>query len=182
MVRFVGIDPSSRTGFVALDEQGNVLRAKELTGVGAEDPKRMVTLIDEIMAHLKPDDVVCIESPAMHAKGSAVGFMWGLAHGLRIALYRKGWPYTDVAPTQLKKFACGKGNASKDDLILPVYRKWGFEHSSENVRDAFVLAKIAEELHIAKDFGESTLTCQYEAEVIEAILNPPAKKRKRARA
>lgn len=59
--RFVGIDPSTKTGFVALDEDGQVLRAKELTGIGKQDPKRMVTLIDEIMRHVQEGDIVCIE-------------------------------------------------------------------------------------------------------------------------
>lgn len=52
-MRFVGIDPSTKTGFVALDEDGQVLVAKELTGVGKEDPKRMATLIDEVMRHVQ---------------------------------------------------------------------------------------------------------------------------------
>ena len=52
-MRFIGIDPSTKTGFVALDENGQVLRAKELTGIGDKDPYRMITLIDEVMAHMQ---------------------------------------------------------------------------------------------------------------------------------
>ncbi|MGE6261025.1 hypothetical protein ACQKCU_24635 [Heyndrickxia sporothermodurans] len=44
-MRFVGTAPSTKTGFVALDKHGNVLREKELTGIGNEDAKRMTTLI-----------------------------------------------------------------------------------------------------------------------------------------
>jgi crossover junction endodeoxyribonuclease RuvC len=46
-MRFVGIDPSTKTGFVALDEDGEVVRAKELIGVGDIDPLRMITLIND---------------------------------------------------------------------------------------------------------------------------------------
>ncbi|MGG4449629.1 hypothetical protein [Brevibacillus porteri] len=60
-IRFVGIDPSTKTGFVALDEKGNVIRQKELTGVGDVDPYRMRTLIHEVKDHVRPDDFVCIE-------------------------------------------------------------------------------------------------------------------------
>lgn len=180
MARFVGIDPSTQTGFVALDEHGKVVRAKELTGVGSQDPRRMVTLIDEIMAHLGPDDVVCIESPAMHAQGRAVGFMWGLAHGVRTAMFRRGWKYIDVSPSQVKKFATGKGNAKKDDMVLPIYKRWGFEHPSDNVRDAFVLAHIARAVNDAEysdslkveTLGElSDRYPPYQLEVINAILD-----------
>lgn len=170
MARYVGIDPSTKTGFVALDDLGNVLRAKELTGTGGQDPKRMVTLIDEIMRHLQPEDVICIESPAMHAQGSAVGFMWGLAHGIRMALHRRGWQYSDVAPTAVKKFATGKGNTKKDEMVLPIFKRWGFEHSSDNVRDAFVLAQIA--LTLTGKMAIQITKTQWE--VLEAIRNPAA--------
>ncbi len=52
-MRFLGIDPSTKTGLVALDEDGQVLRAKELTGMGDKDPFRMITLIDEVIPHAK---------------------------------------------------------------------------------------------------------------------------------
>lgn len=182
MARFVGIDPSTKTGFVALDDLGNVLVRKELTGTGTQDPKRMVTLIDEIMRHLQPEDVICIESPAMHAQGSAVGFMWGLAHGIRMALHRRGWQYSDVAPAAVKKFATGRGNTKKDEMVLPIFKRWGFEHSSDNVRDAFVLSQIARELHEAKTTGYIKKTPIYQYEVIQAITDPVSKKKTRPKA
>jgi crossover junction endodeoxyribonuclease RuvC len=175
MTRFVGIDPSTKTGFVALDEHGNVLKAKELTGVGSHDPKRMVTLIDEIMDHLQQGDVIGIESPANHATGSYVGQMFGIAWGIRMALFRRGWIYKDITPSQVKKFATGKGNTKKDEMVLPIYRKWGFEHRSDNVRDAFVLAQIIK----AISNPAVLVPAKYEAEVIEALLNPPDKKKGR---
>lgn len=179
-MRFVGIDPSTKTGFVALDENGKLLRAKELTGIGKEDPKRMVTLIDEIMTHLKPGDVVCIESPAMHAQGKAVGFMWGLAYGVRTAMFRRGWEYIDVTPSQVKKFATGKGNVKKDEMVLPIFKRWGFEHSSDNVRDAFVLAQIARTLHWREtQLYDEFMLPVHQLEVVHTILNPPEKKRKK---
>ncbi|RCW70631.1 hypothetical protein [Saliterribacillus persicus] len=52
-MRFIGVDPASKTEFVALDESVQVLKAKELTGIGDKDPKRMITLIFDIMQHIK---------------------------------------------------------------------------------------------------------------------------------
>ncbi len=38
MTRFVGIDPATKTGFVALDIDGNVLMETELKGKGPKVP------------------------------------------------------------------------------------------------------------------------------------------------
>ncbi|MFM1655552.1 hypothetical protein ACI7RC_26160 [Brevibacillus sp. B_LB10_24] len=178
-MRFVGIDPSTRTGFVAISEWGDVLRANELTGVGSQDPKRMASLLGEVMAFVKPDDIVCIEGFAFGAQGQGVSVQYGIGWGLRVALFRRGIAYTEVSPASVKKFATGKGNAKKDEMVLPIFKKWGFEHSSDNVRDAFVLAQIARELKFSQEVGEPTTTIKYEAEVIQSILNPSEKKKRK---
>lgn len=172
-MRFVGIDPSTKTGFVALDEQGKVVRAKELTGVGSKDPKRIVTLIDEVIRHLQPDDVVCIEGFGFASRQAIQ--LGGIGWGIRMAMFRRGWKYIEVAPAQLKKFASGKGNTKKDELAVHIFKRWGFEHSSDNVRDAFVLAQIARTLFRR----EEHMLPAYQQEVVNAILNPAEKKRKR---
>lgn len=172
-MRYVGIDPSTKTGFVALDEGGNVLRAKELIGVGNEDPKRMASLIGEVMSFVKPDDIICIEGFGFSSQQAIQ--LGGIGWGIRIALFRRGISYTEVSPAAVKKFATGKGNAKKDEMVLPIYRKWGFEHSSDNVRDAFVLAHIARAL---SPNVEMRVTKE-QLEVLQAIKNPPEKKPKR---
>lgn len=168
-MRFVGIDPSSKTGFVVLDKHGNAIRAKELTGVGSEDPKRMVTLIDDIMDHIQQNDIVCIEGFAFGAKGRGISFQFGLGHGIRNALFRRNINFTIVTPAQLKKFATGKGNAKKENMILPIFRHWNFEHSSDNVRDAYVLAQIARALTINDSDLPLSRYHSYQLEVISAI-------------
>lgn len=168
-MRYVGIDPSTKTGFVALDENGQVLRAKELTGVGTKDPKRMVTLIDEIVAHIRKDeDIIAIEGFGF-ASQQAIQ-LGGIGWGIRMALFRRGIKYIDVAPSQVKKFATGKGNCKKEAIILPLYKQWGFEHPSDNVRDAYVIAQIAKALKQNPDN-----LYKYQQEVLEAILKPKKK-------
>lgn len=165
--RFVGIDPSTKTGFVALDEDGQVLRAKELTGIGKQDPKRMATLIDEIMRHVQEGDIVCIEGFGF-ASQQAIQ-MGGIGWGIRMMLLRRKIDYFEASPSQVKKFATGKGNTKKDAMAVPIYKHWGFEHPSDNVRDAYVLAQIARGLK--QDDSEVLLTeyHQYQLEVLSAI-------------
>lgn len=167
-MRFVGLDPSTKTGFVALDEDGHVLRAKELTGVGNKDPVRMITLIDEVIAHVQKDDFIIIENFGFATQQGIM--LGGIGWGIRMALVRRGLTYVEVSPGQLKKFASGKGNTKKDDLAVGIYKRWEFQHSSDNVRDAYVLAQIGRALKSMK------VDYQYQKEVIETILNPPKKR------
>ncbi len=53
-----------------------------------------------------------------------------------------GVAFLVVPPARLKKFACGKGNAKKDEIRLAVYKRWGFEAPTNDEVDAYVLARI----------------------------------------
>lgn len=186
-MRFVGIDPSTKTGFVALDDKGQVIRAKELTGVGGEDPRRMSTLIDEIITHVKPGDLICIEGFPFETQRAM--FAGGLHHGIRNELFKRKLPYYEVAPNAVKKFVNVTGwigeKGSKERLTGPqkkravmkaVYEHYGFEHKSDNVVDAFILARIA--LDIWRWNNENPFLLSYQSEVVQAILAPPKKKAK----
>lgn len=172
-IRYIGLDPSTRTGFVALDATGNVLIAKEIMGDGKEDPKRMASQIDAIISNIKHDDIVCIEGFGF-ASQQAIQ-LGGIGWGIRMALYRCNIPFIEASPSQLKKFATGKGNTPKDGMAVPIFKRWGFEHKSNNVTDAFVLAQIA--LTLKSDMAIQIT--QSQSEVQQAIKNPPEKKKKK---
>lgn len=182
-MRFVGIDPSTKTGFVALDEDGQVLVAKELTGVGKQDPKRMVTLIDEVFSHINKEDFICIEGFSFNSTGQGVDFQYGLGWNIRNSLFRRRIEYWDVAPNAVKKFVNVTGwvgeKGSKTRLTGPAKKKavmkaveehFGFTHKSDNVVDAYILARIAKEIEDGRGC-ELLLECPYQAEVIESIFN-----------
>ncbi|MFS0822149.1 hypothetical protein [Bacillus sp. 1P02SD] len=177
MTRFVGIDPSTKTGFVALDEHGNVLRAKELTGTGDKDPYRMATLIDEVMDYVQSGDFIVIEGFGF-ASQQAIQ-LGGIGWGIRMGLLRRNHSYSEASPSQLKKFASGKGNTKKDELAVHIYKHFGFEHPSDNVRDAYVLAQIARCLKLGM---ENVTRIKYHLEVLDAIQNPKPKVKKKRRA
>jgi crossover junction endodeoxyribonuclease RuvC len=183
MPRFVGIDPSTKTGFVALDEDGQVLRAKELTGVGSEDPRRMITLIDDIIAHVKPGDFICIEGFPFDTQRAM--FAGGLHHGIRNELFKRNLPYYEVAPNAVKKFVGVSGwtgeVGSKERLTGPqkkravmkaAFEHFEFEHNSDNVVDAYIIARIAYELYVEKQDVRFHILPSYQQEVIQKILTP----------
>ncbi|QBP06995.1 holliday junction resolvase [Virgibacillus phage Mimir87] len=181
-MRFVGIDPASKTGFVALDQSGQALKAKEITGVGGEDPKRMVTLIKDIGVHVLPEDVVVIEGFPFNTQRAM--FAGGLHHGIRNQLWVRGIPFYEVAPNAVKKFVdvtgwIGepgskqrlKGSQKKIAVMDAVKEHFGFEHVSDNVVDAYVMAQIA------KSIGTLKVATQYQKEVVESVLYPTASKK-----
>lgn len=172
MTRFIGIDPSTKTGLVILDRDGNILDTMEITSKG-QDPARMADIIESTIEQLEPGDVIAIEGFGF---ASQSGFLLGgIGWGIRVGMYLQDNKYTEVAPTQVKKFASGKGNTKKDELAVHIYKHWGFESKSDNVRDAFVLAQIA------RSIRTGVFTTKYQQEVIQAILEPPkSKKSKKA--
>jgi crossover junction endodeoxyribonuclease RuvC len=178
-MRFVGIDPSTKTGFVALDESGNVDRAKELTGIGDVDPKRMITLINEVIAHVRPGDIICIEGFPFDTQRAM--FAGGLHHGIRNELFKRKLKYFEVAPNAVKKFVNVSGwtgeKGSKERLKGPAKKKavkdaviehYGFRDKSDNIVDAYILAQIAQELWV--EVNHFRLLPSYQAEVVQSIL------------
>ena len=162
-MRFVGLDLSTKTGLVIIDESGNVLTETEITSEIKNDPERMIDLTEQVLSHLEKDDVIAIEGFSYGSRGKGIAFQFGYGYSVQIALYTNDFNYLIVTPSQVKKFATGKGNASKDNMILPIYKKWGYEHASDNVRDAFVLAQIA---RATKTSVELT---KYQKEVINSL-------------
>lgn len=177
-MRFVGIDPASKTGFVALAGDGTVLKAKELTGVGGKDPKRMVTLIQSIAEHVYKDDLIVIEG-FPYATQRAM-FAGGLHHGIRNELFKRNLRYYEVAPNAVKKFVGvtgwvgekGKkkrltGPQKKKAVIAAVKEIYGFTSTSDNIIDAYIMAQIARGIGIG---AEKTSKSISQIEVIESIL------------
>lgn len=187
-MRFVGIDPATRTGFVALDPNGNVLKAKEITGAGSTSVRRIRTLANEVFLHLGSQDVVCVEGFALNARDTnkvSSGNGWAA----RMAVDRAGLKYIEPTPGQLKKFVnvaewTGekgskkrlKGDEVKKLVIASVHEHWGFNTTSDNIADAFVLAKIAEAIHQVNNGRPLFRYPVYQHEVIISILYPEKKR------
>ncbi len=118
-------------------------------------------------------DVIAIEGFSFGSKGQGTDFQFGIGWIVRLMLFIEGKSYIDVAPTQVKKFATGKGNAGKDALILPIYKKWGYENDSDNCRDAYVLSRIA---YSTEHIDELNLM---EKGIVNDLLNPKKTIRKK---
>jgi len=47
-----------------------------------------------------------------------------------------------VPPMTLKKYAAGKGNAKKQEMLLQIYKRWGIEFNDDNAADSYALARL----------------------------------------
>lgn len=146
-MRYVGIDPSTKTGLVILNAGGEVELEKEIIPTEENDPFRMMEIA---MLVIEPivwgKTFVCIEGFSYGSKGKGVSIQYGIGWMIRSELAKSGFYYNEISPSTVKKFATGKGNIKKDGMVLPIYKRWGFESNSDNIRDAYVLAQIARAL------------------------------------
>ncbi len=179
-LRFVGIDPSTKTGFVAIGADGSVLKAKELSGISDKDPKRMVTLINEVIEHIQKDDFIVIEGFG-YASQQAIQ-LGGIGWGIRMSLFGRGMKYYEVSPNAVKKFVGVSGwtgeKGNKKRLTGPqkkkavktaVIKHYNFTHSSDNIVDAYIMAHIAKSIWKALN-GYDDNIAKYQKEVIKNIL------------
>lgn len=86
---------------------------------------------------------------------------------VRYHLLKNGFPFVAFAPTQIKKFETGSGISPKDNMLKSVFKKHGFDTSSNNVADACAIA------HLGKAYFEYTNNkrdfLKYELEVLDKI-------------
>lgn len=154
---YVGIDQSySSTGVVVLSVGGQ--QCKPITAItikagGPNDPfgKRLDIVVKAILECLPKTKncLVCMEGGAFASEFNT--FRLGELSGvLRYILYKEGYELELVQPTTLKKFVTGNGSATKVMMAEHVSARWGYEHPSDDVIDAYGLARVAEALNKSK--------------------------------
>lgn len=156
---YVGIDQSySGLAIVALHEP-DVDHQEFLCGF---EPKKHGSGIQRLLAiedhiyqtldQIGPVSHVCMEG---YANGAKFGREKAgeLGATVKRALFEQygpsdaGFP-TIVAPTALKKFVTGRGNnVKKNEMLLAVYKRWGYETTNDNLADAYALARVAQACH-----------------------------------
>lgn len=145
-MKCLGLDPSATsTGLVLLEGDevlvNSRLRLPKLKGMerAAEQARQLIRTLQE---HGWPD-VAAVETPfvgrnpKVHAQLVEVGTL------LRFPLWSEGVPTCLVKPSQLKEFlgASSKGKVSVGEKVRDIY---GFEHKSDDIVDAYALARIAQ--------------------------------------
>lgn len=82
-------------------------------------------------------ELVVVEDLPTHAHGAGTT---GMVHGVvRHLLLTEGVPYVLVPPATLKKYATGRENASKAEMAVALFKRFGLELADDNQVDAFWL-------------------------------------------
>jgi Holliday junction resolvasome RuvABC endonuclease subunit len=96
-----------------------------------------------IREYVTGSDLVLIEMLPPSMKGAGItGMVQGIARDLLLEL---GVRYADLGPSALKKYATGKGNASKTEMALAALKRGNHEFSDDNACDAWWLWVAANE-------------------------------------
>lgn len=86
-------------------------------------------------------DLIVLEGYAYGRPNQAhqIGELGGV---VRLRLRRESIPYVTVPPSTLKKYATGKGNASKDQVLIAAVKRSGIEFNNNDEADAWWLRQI----------------------------------------
>jgi crossover junction endodeoxyribonuclease RuvC len=173
--KIVGIDPSlTGTGictmltaslqFPGFTQEHQTSLIKPATKSG---PERLIEIRDRVASFIQEADIVVIEGYSFGSKGAGVFQTAELGGVLRVMIREQGKWMVEVAPTQLKKFATGKGNAKKEEVKLGAYKRWGVEFKTSDETDAFCLSKIGEA--ILDEAARGKLT-KPQREIVEQLI------------
>lgn len=127
----VGLDLSlAETGYALDGEHGTIVtKATDKLEERLEQIRKAV-MVDTV----KAGDLVVIEDFVTHSPAAS---KLGMVHGVvRCALHRYGIQFALVPPATLKKFATGKGNATKADMRMALYKRFGHDLKNDNEVDA----------------------------------------------
>jgi len=141
-VNFLGIDLSLTSTGYSNNENSGVISVHS-TGV-----KRLIEIsesIGNLIVELKINAAV-IEGYSFSSRNSHAHSIGELGGVVRVMLYRMDIPYVEIPPTCRAKFATGRGNASKNEVISFVSAKTGMiwkNPGADDKCDAWILEEMA---------------------------------------
>lgn len=162
-ITIAGIDPSlTNTALItgtSPDDFSVTMHKSASVGMKPSPSKRIPRyerVVESIMSVLDDEapDVVVIEGYSFHSgapkkRGQPQKsnpyvqmMLYGMGEVLRWHLLEFTKVIVEVAPGTLKKFVFEKGNASKELMVKEVYRRWGFDTTSNDQADAYGLFRL----------------------------------------
>lgn len=148
----VGLDLSlAKTGYTVMCDGvvkfSGIIKSQPSGDYPIDELKRLIKIVNQIETmtfQIGKPDIVAIENLAFMARNTtALTQLAGLSYFTRQMLLANGVPFLMVAPTSLKKFIVGKGNADKNLMMMTVYKDYEFESLDDNVCDAYALAVLS---------------------------------------
>jgi len=107
------------------------------------------------------------EGYAFAAKGNTLTRLVELGTIIRLIARESSWgPNYIFAPQNIKKFVAGK-TFKKDEMRLEVYKRWGYENKSNDLVDAYAIARYTQAIykHLR---GEDQKLTSFQSQAIES--------------
>lgn len=136
MTSVIGLDLSLTATGIA-DADGNLHTITTRPADRLEE--RLWQIVEGVWCHFAPGALVVIEDVAVGLRNAAAGWL-GMVHGaVRLGLYEADFDMASVPPATLKKYATGRGNATKADMRVALLQRTGLDIRDDNQVDAFFL-------------------------------------------
>lgn len=139
-MNIVGLDLSLSATGIATVTGVEVLSPPNLSGCERLGWLRE-EVIDRAIVGFGNVDLVVIEGYA-YGRANQAHQLGELGGVIRLALYDAGIPFVDVPPAVLKKYATGRGNAGKAEVLASAIRRLGYEGHDDNEADALWLREM----------------------------------------
>lgn len=144
-MKILGVDPSTYTGLCLLEEDKSTPKLLHFDKAkGFERLHLIAQSFRNTVMDWSPDLVV-IEGYAYGNVNSLVTLV-EIGTLLRKTLYDAKISWYDAPPSVLKKFTTGKGDVKKAAMAKAVQERWGFVSKSDDVVDAYALARLGQAL------------------------------------
>lgn len=139
-MRVIGLDLSLTSTGVA-SNLGWVGRIVTKPNPAVSTMARLRHIRGEVLDHVRGSDLVVVEGLSLGSQTGQHLSRAGMWHLVMEAVDAAGIPWAEVAPTGVKLYATGRGNAGKDLVLAAVIRRWpAIEVSGNDEADALVLA------------------------------------------
>ena len=147
MTIIIGIDPSLTATGIA-DQFGHTYTITyEPDEIGDHRIRRIYDEIRYLFGVTKKPATHAVIEGMLEHRGHSAGTQ-GMVQGVvRLACLRAFGEYVIAPPATLKKFATGRGNATKDDMRMEWYKRTGQDVRDNNQVDAAWLRELG--LHLA---------------------------------
>lgn len=140
-MNFIGLDLSlTSTGY----SHGNFCDVISTAETGAKRLIHISESIGNLIVEFKID-IALIEGYAFSSRKSQAHSIGELGGVVRVMLHRMDIPYIEIPPTCRAKFATGKGNASKNEVISFISAKTGLvwkNPGADDKCDAWILEEM----------------------------------------
>jgi Holliday junction resolvasome RuvABC endonuclease subunit len=130
-MRVMGLDLSLTSTGVSIDGQTSVIAVKTR---GAERLYDISSMVLE-RCNTMGVQIVGVEGYSFASRNSQAHSIGELGGAVRMRLWERNIPYIEIPPTCRAKFATGRGNASKGEVISAISAKTGLVFSGAGGND-----------------------------------------------